>query len=134
MSLGMVFSEYAAKMIERTPMRTARSKYEVGLTYILYTFGRSSSNQPHPCKAVLHARKNAEVRVTAPHTVQAIFKCPEPHPARAATSRLNFAPLLLLIYAFRVNSAGTALIDHHHGMSRTHYPVLSTDASPKKAC
>eukprot|EP00965_Chrysotila_dentata_P003686 120810-Pleurochrysis_carterae.AAC.1 len=41
------------------------------------------------CKAILHPQRSAEATVTARVTGQAIFKCPEPVPARAATSQVH---------------------------------------------
>eukprot|EP00965_Chrysotila_dentata_P250264 6209353-Pleurochrysis_carterae.AAC.2 len=41
-----------------------------------------------PFEAILHAQRSAEVPVIARDAGQAIFQCPSPVPARAATSRL----------------------------------------------
>eukprot|EP00965_Chrysotila_dentata_P240291 6203624-Pleurochrysis_carterae.AAC.3 len=42
-----------------------------------------------PFEAILHARRSAEMPAIARDAGQAVYKCPEPLPARAATSRCD---------------------------------------------
>eukprot|EP00965_Chrysotila_dentata_P059497 1974423-Pleurochrysis_carterae.AAC.1 len=65
-----------------------------------------------PSTAILYAQRSTEAVVTASDTCQAIFTCPEPVAARAATSPFKCT-----------NCASRAAV--HHPMSKRHEAMMA---------